>query len=80
MRNKHEGCWIDLWGMSYLQSFGESTGWIICRACAIGNLRLVVEREREIENFVPKETFKVQANFTTAEGVPLLPNCLKLFE
>ena len=31
-------------------------------------LRLVVEREREIENFVPKETFKVQGDFTTVEG------------
>ena len=31
-------------------------------------LRLVVEREREVENFVPKETFKVQGDFTTVEG------------
>ena len=31
-------------------------------------LRLVVEREREVENFVPKETFKVQVDFTTVEG------------
>ena len=31
-------------------------------------LRLVVEREREVENFVPKETFKVQADFITVEG------------
>ena len=33
-------------------------------------LRLVVEREREVENFVPKETFKVQGEFTTVEGKP----------
>ena len=31
-------------------------------------LRLVVEREREVENFVPKETFKLQGDFTTVEG------------
>ena len=31
-------------------------------------LRLVVEREREVENFVPKETFKVQGDFTSVEG------------
>ena len=31
-------------------------------------LRLVVEREREVENFVPKDTFKVQGDFTTVEG------------
>jgi DNA topoisomerase-1 len=30
-------------------------------------LRLVVEREREVENFVPKETFKVQGDFSTVE-------------
>ena len=30
-------------------------------------LRLVVEREREVENFVPKETFKVQGDFTSVE-------------
>ena len=31
-------------------------------------LRLVVEREREVENFVPKETFKVQGDFTSVDG------------
>ena len=31
-------------------------------------LRLVVEREREVENFVPKETFKLQGDFTTVKG------------
>jgi len=31
-------------------------------------LRLVVEREREVENFVPKETFKLQGDFTTVDG------------
>ena len=31
-------------------------------------LRLVVEREREVESFVPKDTFKVQGIFVTAEG------------
>ena len=31
-------------------------------------LRLVVEREREVENFVSKETFKVQGDFTTVDG------------
>ena len=34
-------------------------------------LRLVVEREREVESFVPKETFKVQGDFTTIEGKAL---------
>ena len=42
-------------------------------------LRLVVEREREIENFVPKETFKVQANFTTAEGSAFSTELSKTF-
>ena len=42
-------------------------------------LRLVVEREREIENFVPKETFKVQANFTTAEGNAFTTELSKTF-
>ena len=42
-------------------------------------LRLVVEREREIENFVPKETFKVQANFTTAEGCAFTAELSKTF-
>ena len=42
-------------------------------------LRLVVEREREIENFVPKETFKVQANFTTAEGSAFTAELSKTF-
>ncbi len=31
-------------------------------------LRLVVEREREVENFVSKETFKVQGDFTSVDG------------
>ena len=31
-------------------------------------LRLVVEREREVEGFVTKETFKVQGIFVTSEG------------
>jgi len=31
-------------------------------------LRLVVEREREVENYVPKEIFKVQGDFITVEG------------
>ena len=31
-------------------------------------LRLVVEREREIENFVPKETFKVLGKFHYRKG------------
>ena len=31
-------------------------------------LRLVVEREREIESFAPIESFKVQGDFTTVEG------------
>jgi len=30
-------------------------------------LRLVVEREREVENFTPKRTFKVQGNFSTSD-------------
>ena len=34
-------------------------------------LRLVVEREREVEKFVPKETFKVQGDFTSTTGKPL---------
>ena len=42
-------------------------------------LRLVVEREREIENFVPKETFKVQANFTTADGSAFTAELSKTF-
>ena len=42
-------------------------------------LRLVVEREREIENFVPKETFKVQANFTTADGSAFSAELSKTF-
>ena len=42
-------------------------------------LRLVVEREREIENFVPKETFNVQANFTTAEGSAFSTELSKTF-
>ena len=42
-------------------------------------LRLVVEREREIENFVPKETFKVQANFITAEGSAFSTELSKTF-
>ena len=42
-------------------------------------LRLVVEREREIENFVPKETFKVQANFTTAAGSAFSAELSKTF-
>ena len=33
-------------------------------------LRLVVEREREVEKFVPKETFKVQGDFTSTTGKP----------
>lgn len=31
-------------------------------------LRLVVEREREVENFVSKETFKVQGDFISVDG------------
>ena len=31
-------------------------------------LRLVVEREREVESFVPKDTFKVQGIFVTDKG------------
>jgi len=42
-------------------------------------LRLVVEREREIENFVPKETFKVQANFTTVMGSAFTAELSKTF-
>ena len=42
-------------------------------------LRLVVEREREIENFVPKETFKVQANFTTPDGSAFSAELSKTF-
>ena len=42
-------------------------------------LRLVVEREREIENFVPKGTFKVQANFTTADGSAFTAELSKTF-
>ena len=42
-------------------------------------LRLVVEREREIENFVPKEIFKVQANFTTVKGSSFSAELSKTF-
>ena len=42
-------------------------------------LRLVVEREREIENFIAKETFKVQANFTTVMGSPFTAELSKTF-
>ena len=42
-------------------------------------LRLVVEREREIENFIAKETFKVQANFTTAMGSAFTAELSKTF-
>ena len=31
-------------------------------------LRLVVEREREVDKFIPKEAFKLQADFNTIEG------------
>ena len=43
-------------------------------------LRLVVEREREIENFIAKETFKVQANFTTAMGSAFTAELSKTFQ
>ncbi|MEC7085588.1 MAG: type I DNA topoisomerase, partial [Bacteroidota bacterium] len=42
-------------------------------------LRLVVEREREIENFIAKETFKVQANFTTVMGSTFTAELSKTF-
>ena len=42
-------------------------------------LRLVVEREREVENFAPKETFKVQGDFTTTEGKAFKAELAKSF-
>ena len=51
-------------------------------------VRLIVERERSIKNFVPIQSFKTQAKFTTNDGKHILArlnedfsdlNLLKIF-
>ncbi len=33
------------------------------------SVRLIVEKEREIENFIPKKSFRVDAQFLNSKGV-----------
>ena len=44
------------------------------------SVRLIVEREREIQEFQPKASFKVDAEFTTAKGIPFKARLSKPFE
>ena len=44
------------------------------------SVRLIVEREREIKNFVPKATFRVDALFKTEKGQAFKAKLQKLFD
>ena len=44
------------------------------------SVRLIVEREREIQEFQPKASFKVDAEFTTAKGIPFKAKLSKPFD
>ena len=44
------------------------------------SVRLIVEKEREIENFVPKKSFRVDAQFLNSKGVKFKAKISKNFE
>ena len=44
------------------------------------SVRLIVEREREIQEFQPQPTFKIDAEFTTTEGTPFKAQLTKPFD
>ena len=44
------------------------------------SVRLIVEKEREIENFVPKKSFRVDAQFLNSKGVRFKSKISKNFE
>ncbi|VCW49790.1 DNA topoisomerase 1 [Escherichia coli] len=49
----------------------KDRSWSVCRSCAVGGGRTVVEREREIKAFVPEEFWEVDASTTTPSGEAL---------
>ncbi len=44
------------------------------------SVRLIVEKEREIENFIPKKSFRVDAQFLNSKGVKFKAKISKNFE
>jgi len=67
--------WTALWGIRFPAPVAESRRRTERRPGPVRRVRLVVEREREIEAFVPEEYWRVTGYFTTDPHQSPCPFC-----
>ena len=72
--------WTVWWGMNFHLCFGESKGGLRPGEVQSVAVRLIVEREREIEAFNPQASYRIDAEFITEDGNKFRPSFPKNFE